>query len=338
MMKNLLMIGAALLCLFAGNAVMAKKVKFMVNMQGYPVNVTGMHITGDFQTVAGFAGGDWNSASTSLVQEPSDTNLYSIVVDIPAFNKYEYKFVNGDQFYEVEFVPIESRVGYNFNDSRWIYIDSLANDTTVIGPLRFSGNAPMGKYLMRFLVDMHEEASVDPAGVHIAGDFQSWNPAANRMYSFVTGIWEHIAYVDSTVAYAEFKYVNGSAWGSDESVPGACATGFNRYLSVPKDSVLPTVCYGSCSACLTSGTASAWEPRLEVFPNPASASGLIRLPNHFGDWTVNVMDQQGRLQRQFAGTGEQAIRLEREGLAAGLYFVTVRDADGRSSTQKLVFR
>lgn len=332
------MIFAAVLGLFAGNAVMAKKVKFMVNMQGWAISPAGMHITGDFQTVAGFAGGDWNSATTPLMQEPSDTNLYSIVVDIPAFSKYEYKFVNGDQFYEVEFVPVESRVGYNFNDSRWIYIDSLANDTTMIGPLRFSGNAPMGQYLMRFVVDMQEEPSIDPSGVHIAGDFQSWNPAANRMYSFVTGIWEHIAYVDSTVAYAVFKYVNGNAWGNDEIVPGACAAGFNRSLTVPKDTVLPTVCFGSCSACLTSGTASAWEPGLEIYPNPASASTLIRLPNHFGDWTVTVMDQQGRMQRRFDGAGEQAIRLERDGLASGLYFVTVRDADGRSSTQKLILQ
>lgn len=337
-MKKQSLIFALVLALLAGNTVMAKKVKFTVNMKGWPINVTGMHITGDFQTVAGYAGGDWNSASTSLFQEPSDTNLYSVVVDIPAFTKYEYKFVNGDQFYEVEFVPVESRVGYNFNDSRWIYIDSLADDTTLVGPLRFAGNAPMGQYLMRFLVDMHEEASVDPAGIHIAGDFQAWNPASSRMYSFVTGIWEHIAYVDSTVAYAEFKYVNGNVWGSDESVPGGCATGFNRYLTVPKDTVLPTVCYGSCSACLTSGTSPAWTPGLEVYPNPAATSALVRLPNHFGDWTLTVMNQQGMTQRRFQGSGEQAIRLEREGLASGLYFVTVRDADGSSSTQKLVFQ
>ena len=87
-----------------------------------------------------FRKGDWASNTTTLTQEGS-TEIYSIVVDIPAFAKYEYKFLNGDQFYEAEFVPI-IRVGYNFNDNRWIYVDSLANDTTFVGAILFAGNAP----------------------------------------------------------------------------------------------------------------------------------------------------------------------------------------------------
>ena len=52
------------------------------------VNTTGVHIVGDFQTLAGFAGGDWISSSTPMTQEGTST-IYSIVVDIPAFQKYE---------------------------------------------------------------------------------------------------------------------------------------------------------------------------------------------------------------------------------------------------------
>ncbi|MBK8686725.1 MAG: hypothetical protein IPN26_18020 [Bacteroidetes bacterium] len=48
-----------------------------------------------------------------------------MVVDLPAFAKYEYKFLNGDQGYEVEVVPEESRANYNLSDNRWIYVDSL---------------------------------------------------------------------------------------------------------------------------------------------------------------------------------------------------------------------
>lgn len=319
-------------------ALNAKWVKFVVNMKGQAINPTGVHAVGDFQDEAGFPGGDWNSTSTILTQELGDTNLYSIVVNIPAFTKYEYKFANGDQFYEVEFVPIESRVGYNFNDSRWIYIDSLAADTQVVGPLRFSGNAPMGQYLMRFLVDMHEEAAVSPLGVHLAGDFQNWDPAAMRMYSFGSGIWEHIAYVDSTVANAQFKYVNGNAWGDDETVPSGCATGFNRFLAVPNDTVLPVVCFKSCDPCLTVAIAQAWESKLTVYPNPAHESAFIRLDNYFEDWKMEVRDMEGRLLHNVEGSGEQAIRLERGDLKAGLYFVTVSDAQGHRSTQKLIFQ
>lgn len=315
----------------------AKKVKFSVNMKGWIISPMGMHIVGDFQTLAGFPGGDWNSATTSMFQEVSDTNIYSVVVDIPAFAKYEFKFANGDQFYEVEFVPVESRVGYNFNDSRWIYIDSLAADTQMVGPIRFSGNAPMGQYLMRFLVDVHEEPVVSPLGVHVSGDYNAWG-TPQHMYSFISGVWEHIAYLDSTDGDAAYIYSNGNSLGDEESVQGSCTANSNRFLVVPKDTVLPVVCFGSCAACVTSGIAQVWEPRLEVYPNPAVERALVRLDNHFGDWTMLVRDNQGRLLKVLTGSGEQAVVLEQGEWGAGMYFVTVTEATGQSATQKLIFR
>ncbi|MBL0105706.1 MAG: hypothetical protein IPP51_19130 [Bacteroidetes bacterium] len=125
-MKKLVIGMLMLVCALQASA---KKVKFAVDMTGIVINVTGMHISGDFQTEIGLQN-DWVSDSTSLYQESADTNIYSIVVDLPAFRLYEYKFLNGDQFYEAEFVPIESRVGYNFDDNRWLYVDSLGDDTT----------------------------------------------------------------------------------------------------------------------------------------------------------------------------------------------------------------
>jgi alpha-amylase len=97
-------------------AVSAKKVRFAVDMTGQTVSTTGVHVAGDFQEEAGFSGGDWQPNTTTMINEPG-LEIYSVVVDIPAFTKYEYKFLNGDQWYDVEFVPVESRVGYNFE---WI--------------------------------------------------------------------------------------------------------------------------------------------------------------------------------------------------------------------------
>ena len=64
----------------------AKKVKFAVDMTGQTINATGVHVSGDFQTLAGFSGGDWQPNTTSLTKE-SGTDIYSIVVDIPAMAK-----------------------------------------------------------------------------------------------------------------------------------------------------------------------------------------------------------------------------------------------------------
>src|SRR5437868_4873019 len=98
MMNKFLVLVAAL---FLSTTVFAKKVKFAVDMTGDTINVTGMHIGGDFQTAAGFAGGDWMPNTTPLTQE-GVTDIWSIVVDIPAFQKYEYKILNGDQWYDAE--------------------------------------------------------------------------------------------------------------------------------------------------------------------------------------------------------------------------------------------
>ena len=81
--------------------VFAKKVKFAVDMTGQVISPNGVHISGDFQTEAGYPT-DWDAEATTLTKEGS-TNIYSVTVNIPAFRKYEYKYVNGDKFYEVEF-------------------------------------------------------------------------------------------------------------------------------------------------------------------------------------------------------------------------------------------
>ncbi|MFN3952415.1 MAG: T9SS type A sorting domain-containing protein, partial [Thermaurantimonas sp.] len=48
------------------------------------------------------------------------------------------------------------------------------------------------------------------------------------------------------------KFINGNAWGQDETVPTACGFGSpaNRLVVVPQtDTILPAVCFGSCSPC-----------------------------------------------------------------------------------------
>ena len=56
----------------------AKKVKFAVDLTGQPISPNGVHITGDFQEIAGFPGGDWTSDGTPLTQEGT-SSIYSII-------------------------------------------------------------------------------------------------------------------------------------------------------------------------------------------------------------------------------------------------------------------
>ena len=90
MKKYFLLLTAIFICTFS----FARKVKFSVDMDTVTINTTGVHVMGDFQMILGCTV-DFDAACTPLTQEAS-TTIYSTVVDIPAFAKYEYIFVNED--------------------------------------------------------------------------------------------------------------------------------------------------------------------------------------------------------------------------------------------------
>jgi hypothetical protein len=109
-------------------------------------------------------------------------------------------------------------------------------------------------------VDMANQ-TVDPAGPRVAGNLQAaagigtdWTPAGpgnqltdpdgDKIYEIVLTL---------PAGNYEYKFLNGDAWGKDESVPGACATNGNRGLTVGAMPVTQSFCYGACDAtCPTS--------------------------------------------------------------------------------------
>ncbi|HKR06098.1 MAG TPA: T9SS type A sorting domain-containing protein [Bacteroidia bacterium] len=304
----------------------AKKVKFSVDMTGQVLSPNGIHVTGDFQAAAGFPGGDWQANTTTLTQEGT-TSIYSIIVDIPAFTKYEYRYVNGDQSYEVEFVPVESRVGYNFDDNRWLWVDSLANDTTDIGAIVFNANAPAGLTLVRFLVDMQNEPSIASSGVHVAGNFQGWDPAKTMLYSFGSDVYEIISYVSSGTY--QYKFYNGNNIGAAENIPSLCAVSTNREIQVPSDTVLSVVCFSGCSSC---GPVSIFENKndasVNLFPNPAHDFAVLKFNDNNQIHTILISDVTGRVVRTFENYQFNTLRIEKENLKEGVYFVNIY-SDGR---------
>jgi hypothetical protein len=299
----------------------AKIVKFSVNMKGQTISPAGIHISGDFQTLAGFPGGDWNSATAKLTPRADFPNIYEITVNIPAFRKYEYKFVNGELFYEVEFVPEESRVGYDFVDNRWIYIDSLNNDTTFIGPLMFGGNAPEGKKMIRFVVGMNGQ-TIANSGVHVAGSFNGNSFTASRMYSFTGTAYEYMAYVDS-LSLVTYKYANGNDAINAEVIVGNCAEDGYRSTTVSTDLVLDSLCFATCELCKTTGlTQSDISKMLKVYPNPSK--DVINLELQYStplDYTLHSMSgvevSAGKLQPNVTQ------QVSCENLAAGVYLLKV---------------
>ena len=322
------------LILSASTLTFAKKVKFSVDMDTNAVNVNGIHITGNFQDEAGFAA-DWDPASTAMTQDISDPSVYNVVVDIPAFREYEFKFVNGIFGYEVEFVPMEARVIYQFNDNRWIYIDSLSNDTQLVKPVIYSGNAPAGKDLLRFRVDMRNVTTLSPKGVHVAGNFQGWDPAITRLYSFDGNIFEYITYVDSGMPAVEreFKYYNGNTSGTAEAVPLTCANvGGNRGVYISSDSILSEVCFAACAPCAGNGiNYFTDEQRLSVSPNPSA--GIFKIESSGATiQSLKVYSVLGALVAEQTPEGGSAVL---QVVHPGVYFLRVT-SNGRTFSEKII--
>lgn len=328
-MKKIL---SLIIILFISSGVYAKKIKFAVDMGTHTISPNGIHVMGDFQIAAGYTA-NLDPGSISLTQEGT-TTIYSAILNVPAFQKYEYQFVNGNQTYEAEFVPVESSVDI-FNNNRWLYVDSLANDTTFVGAIMFGGNAPAGKSLIRFKVDMNLSLPVSPNGVHVGTSYQSFNPATIYMYSFGSNIHEVIGYV--TNGTYQFKYYNGKTTGNSETVPGACATSGNRSIAVTKDTVLSDICFSSCAACVGVGVKenTLTEIAFKMYPNPAK--DIITLNSKItGSYAIIVFDAKGKQVMLIKDIETETTQLNIQNLNSGIYFVRIAGKNNQNAIQKLI--
>lgn len=312
----------------------AKKVKFAADMTGLIINPTGIHVIGDFQAAAGL-GPDLDPATATMVQEGA-TAIYSIIVDIPAFKKYEYKFVNGDLSYEVEFVPDESRVGYNFNDNRWLYVDSLRNDTSFVGAILFGGNAPAGYKLIRYKVDMNYTAAIPLSGAHVGNSDNFFSPSEDRLYSFGDSIYEIINYF--TINTINYRFFNGNMAGTEETILGSCAVFGNREISSAKDTVLPTVCFSYCSDCATVPVKEIGNSTnvFKSFPNPAKDFLTIESSQNNLIESVSLFNITGQQIKYTTNIHQTHYTISNLSIPAGLYTVRVSNQNSQSHYLKII--
>ncbi|HCP40351.1 MAG TPA: hypothetical protein DIT65_01035, partial [Cryomorphaceae bacterium] len=213
-------------------------VTFQVDMGSATINSNGVHVAGSFQS--------WSPSTTSLTQVGT-SSIYSTTVTVNA-GQLEYKFLNGNAWGDDESVPAPIQVGTNGNSNRWAVI---SQDTT-LPAVMFGGAAPAGQKAIQFKVDMALQ-TVSSDSVHVAGNFQGWDPAKSQMVNF-DGVHRYIAYVGKTDS-TYFKFINGNGWSVVESVPSACQAssagilqGDNRFYIDTLSSIYE-VCYSQCGPC-----------------------------------------------------------------------------------------
>ena len=155
-------------------------VTFQVDMNDETVSADGVHIAGGFQ--------GWDPAATMMSDDDMD-GVYEVTVDLPADSTYEFKFINGMSWDFVEDVPPTCQVEVAGNDNRFLTIG--ADATEVSYHVCYGSCAACGMTTVRLRVDMSVESAVSPNGVHVAGNFQGWDPAGTPMSDANgDGVWE----------------------------------------------------------------------------------------------------------------------------------------------------
>ena len=244
-----------LVLLFLVNVVYSQTaaVTFQVDMNNETVSPDGVHIAGGFQ--------GWDPSATLLTDDDSD-GIYELTIDLPADSTYEFKFINGASWDFVEDVPPTCQVEVSGNDNRFVAVG--ANDTEVTYHICWESCAACGMTTVRFRVDMmHEEVSSE--GVHVAGNFQGWNPSTSPLSDADgDGVWETWAsFYEGTIADGtlHFKFINGDNWASPNEAMSdqACADEFgNRILEFSDENIVLTAdasvfeapCFNSCDVCV----------------------------------------------------------------------------------------
>jgi 1,4-alpha-glucan branching enzyme len=249
-------------------------VTFTVDMSLQTVNPAGVHVAGNFQ--------GWNPAGTPLTN--MGANLWSVTVSVAANSTLEYKFINGNAWGNDEGIPNECNVFGNRSYTVGLSDVSIptvcfASCSTCFPPV----------HNVTFQVDMSNTA-VNPAGVHIAGDFQGWNPSASPMVDQGNGLWTISFPLNQGQTY-QYKFINGDAWGQEESVPFGCESFGNRYFTVGNsDEAVPVVCYGTCAPCIFVNYNITF--RVDMSNENVDPSGA-HLAGSFNNWIPQAMTNTG---------------------------------------------
>jgi len=127
-----------------------------------------------------------------------------------------------------------------------------------------------------FQVDMqYQEVSAD--GVHIAGGFQGWDPSANEC-TLVSDAVYAATFELNPGDYHEYKFVNGNAWGSDESV--------QRNITVPDaDTVLEPVFFNDYEDLGGEAVNVTFTLNTSTMPGYTDSTNTIVIRGSFNGWS-----------------------------------------------------
>ena len=284
-------------------------VRFRVDMSAETVSASGVHVAGGFQ--------DWDPSTTEMYDFDMDGVYETIASFIPdSSQSIVFKFVNGNSWLD----PNENLSGGDCEDgngNRLLQLDSENVVLSVAGtttPVCYNScGSCVSPSSVTLRVDMTTQEAVSENGVHVAGNFQGWDPGATLLDDTDgDGIWEIV--LDMAPGDYQFKFINGNDWSGagagnidNENPVGDCVIDGNRSLTVGEEPVVYEACYNNCPgiACAPDPEAADITFRVNMeneetsldgvylissFSSPAWQEGAVSMTDADGDnvWEVTV--------------------------------------------------
>ena len=263
-------------------------VTLQVDMNEQTVSADGVHVAGEFQ--------GWDPMATPMTDDNMD-GVWEVNLDL-APGTHQYKFINGMSWDSVEDVPPTCQVEVAGNDNRFIVI---AEDATEASSLVFYGScAACGMSTIRMRVDMSVESAVSPNGVHIAGNFQGWDPAGTSLSDAdEDGIWEAmVSFQADSIEEGQlvYKFINGNSWSNpNENLSGeACADDFGNRIHPLSDLNMvlfgdsltgAAPCFNNCGTCVSPTNVTF---RVDMNTQETVSVNGVHIAGSFQGWSPNA--------------------------------------------------
>ena len=135
-----------------------------------------------------------------------------------------------------------------------------------------------------FRVDMSSE-TVSPDGIHVVGSINGWNTTSNPLtQEGATTIYSGVVALNP--GWYEYKFLNGNAWGTEESVGAPCAaSNGNRFVYINDSGssvLLEVVPFGNCNAESTGFSATL---NVDMSGEPSISPNGIHVAGAFNGWS-----------------------------------------------------
>jgi hypothetical protein len=240
-------------------------VTLRVDMNG--VATDSLHVAGNFMDnnydgiVENAAYVNWtpSSASGQLTDVDGD-GIFEIVMNLMA-GRYEFKFINGNDWPSSEDVPAACQVEVNGNDNRQMMVsDTMTYEVCYASCALCDQNSIRLRVDMNYFDDDMDGVNAEPGDDINPDGIHAYNAADMSMIALQDwnsdNVWE--AVYASNASSLEFVFVNGpniTSGFSMELVSGPCANvAGNREEAMASNTVAPLYCWNLCEACVAPST------------------------------------------------------------------------------------